>query len=194
MVASTIFFLLQGLLPAGVIPCNQGSSNHPYQSNIKAAHPAIHWPPKQFSHCPHQFFRIPLYAIPYPQNQATRFIDCTIETRVISPSAVQMQVKARDSQRDHWDLPDKCQTTEEAEAICLGRSCGQTCVNEERRGGPLLVSAPAASPKQAPIQRLIRQPSISEILHIVHQSQGPLCLMVLYIDAVGLIFLSLHPD
>lgn len=146
---------------------------------------------------PHQFFRIPLYAIRYPKTKPHGSWIAPSKQGLSAPSAVQMQVKARDSQRDHWDLPDVplCQTTEGLRLSALDDHVAQTCVNEERRGGPLLVSALAASPKQAPIQRLIRQTSISEIPPIVHQSQAPLCLMVFYIiDAVGLIFLSLHPD
>ena len=138
-------FLLQGLLPAGVIPCNQRSSNHPYQSNIKAAHPAIQLAPNNS-----------LTAPPVLPDPLIRYIKTKPHGSLIAPS--KQGLSARQPFRCKSKLGiaigitgiyQTCQTNRGAEAICLGRSCGQTCVNEERRGGPLLVSALAASPKQA---------------------------------------------
>ena len=103
-------FLLQGLLPAGVIPCNQGSSIILTNQNIKAAHPAIHWHgsgTQTILSLPPPVLPDPLIRYTLPQNQATRFIDCTIENKAYQPvSRADASQKARDSQRDHWDLPD----------------------------------------------------------------------------------------
>ena len=100
------------LFPAAGVVARRG---HPLQpGQFKSSLPIKHQScssryslaPKTILSLPPPVLPDPLIRYTLPQNQATRFIDCTIETRVISPSAVQMQVKARDSQRDHWDLPD----------------------------------------------------------------------------------------
>lgn len=110
MLASTIFFCCRGCCPQGSSPATSRSSNHPYQSNIKAAHPAIHWHgsgTQTILSLPPPVLPDPLIRHTLPQNQATRFIDCTIEKRGLSArQPFRCKSKARDSQRDHWDLPD----------------------------------------------------------------------------------------
>ena len=109
MVASTILFCCRGCCPQGSSPATSAVQIILTNQNIKAAHPAIHWPPKQFSHCPHQFFRIPLYAIqtvPYPKTKPHGSLIAPSKQGLSARQPFRCKSKLRDSQRGHWDLPD----------------------------------------------------------------------------------------
>ena len=99
-------FFAAGVVARRGHPLQPGQFNHPYQSNIKAAHPRYSLAPNNFLTAPTSSSGCPYRLIRYTKTKPHGSLIAPSKTRLISPSAVQMQVKARDSQRDHWDLPN----------------------------------------------------------------------------------------